>query len=185
MTEVKKQRFHAPLTDLIVEIVTGKRVLKLFKPFSGPCLTVKSQNLPQIRSQVVHLRPSGSYIQPTTFGHAHITKFGFCYKSDTAVLTFSFRFLSSPLLLLFLTQFCCWTFSFSFSPPPSPLPLHTHTHTKKINRGSCKLPLETLSKGDSDTYQAISEVDGPFLFLKFSSLYLNIMNVMKWNENFI
>ena len=132
MTEVKKQRFHAPLTDLIVEIVTEKRVLKLLKPFSGPCLTVKSQNLPQIRSQVVHLRPSGSHIQPTTFGHAHITKFGFCYKSDTAVLTSSFCFLSSPLLSLFLTQFCCWTFSFSFSPPPSPTPpSHTHTHTPK------------------------------------------------------
>jgi len=42
MTEVKKQRFHAPLTLLIVEIVTGKRVLKLFKPFSGPCLALKS-----------------------------------------------------------------------------------------------------------------------------------------------
>ena len=45
MTEVKKQRFHAPLTHLIVEIVTGKRVLKLFKPFPGPCFCCKELKL--------------------------------------------------------------------------------------------------------------------------------------------
>ena len=56
MTEVKKQRFHAPLTHLIVEIVTGKSVLKLFKPFPGACLAVKSSNLPQKEIQL-HIRP--------------------------------------------------------------------------------------------------------------------------------
>ena len=53
---MKKKRFHAPLTHLIVEIVTGKRVLKLFKPFSGPCLAVKSLNLPQKEIQL-HIKP--------------------------------------------------------------------------------------------------------------------------------
>ena len=38
------------------------------------------------------------------FGLAQRPKF-FGFKSDTAVLTFSFRFLSSPLLLLFLPYF--------------------------------------------------------------------------------
>ena len=40
-----------------------------------------------------------------------ISSFGF--KSDTAVLTFTFRLLSSPLFLLFLPHFVfpCWAFS--------------------------------------------------------------------------
>ena len=41
------------------------------------------------------------------FGHGHKAKFrdSFWVKSDTAVLTFTFRFLSSPLFLLFLPHF--------------------------------------------------------------------------------
>ena len=39
------------------------------------------------------------------FGHAQKAKFQDGFQSDTAVLTFTFRFLSSPLFLLFLPHF--------------------------------------------------------------------------------
>ena len=46
--------------------------------------------------------PDAKY-QLAKFGHAQKAKFGF--KSDTAVLTFTFCFLSSPLFSLFLPHF--------------------------------------------------------------------------------
>ena len=49
--------------------------------------------------------PDAKY-QLAKFGHAQKAKFRvFGFESETAVLTFTFRFLSSPLFLLFLPHF--------------------------------------------------------------------------------
>ena len=57
-----------------------------------------------IQMQNISLRSSGM---------RRIQNFVFGFKSDTAVLTFSFRFLSSLLFSLFLPHFffSCWEFS--------------------------------------------------------------------------
>ena len=70
-------------------------------PFTGRTLhslLIQMQNI-SFRSSSVHRKQNFNIV------------FGF--KSDTAVLTFTFRFLSSPLFSLFLPHFffSCWAFS--------------------------------------------------------------------------
>ena len=89
-----------------------KRVFELVEWFSGHCRAIKSENLPQTGLQVVHLAAFWSRCKISACevrACAESKKF----KSGTAVLTFTFRFLSSPLFSLFLPHFffSCWAFS--------------------------------------------------------------------------
>ena len=108
--------FYCILTHSLLEILPKKRVLKLVKWFSGHYRAITSYNLPQTGLQVIHFAaydPDAKY-QLAKFGHAQKAKFrDFGFKSDPAVLTFTFRFLSSLLFFHFscLIFFSCWAFS--------------------------------------------------------------------------
>ena len=93
---------------LLLGILPKKCVLKLVEPFSGHCLTIKSWNY----LQFVHFAAFWSrYKILASEGQACVeSKILRHSESDTAVLTFSFRFLSSALLSLFLPHF----FSFAW-----------------------------------------------------------------------
>jgi len=91
-----------------------KPVLKLVEWFPGHCRAIKSQNLPKTHLPVVHFtafwsRCKISACEVRACAESKISSL----KSDTAVLTFPFRFLSSPLFSLFLPHFffSCWAFS--------------------------------------------------------------------------
>ena len=94
-----------------------KHLLKLAEWFSGHCRAV-------IRAKTYHKavcwletswpsKPVAKY-QLAKFGHAQEAKFRvFGFQSDTAVLTFTFRF-SPPLFFCFsslIFVFFCWAFS--------------------------------------------------------------------------
>ena len=74
----------------------GKRLLKLVEWLSGHCRAIKSYKLPQRRLQVVHFAAFWSrckILACEVRACVESKNFGF----DTAVLTSTFRFLSSPL----------------------------------------------------------------------------------------
>ena len=95
-----------------------KRVLKLVEWFSDHCRAIKELKLTTnrfagrtlggllIQMQNISLRSSGMRRNQNF-------EIVFGFKSDTAVLTFTFRFLSSLLFSLFLPHFfsSCWAFS--------------------------------------------------------------------------
>ena len=77
-------------------------------------LRAKTYHKPVYRSYTSWPSDPVAKYQLAKFGHAQKAKFRvFGFKSDTAVLTFTFRFLSSPLFSLFLPHFffSCWAFS--------------------------------------------------------------------------
>ena len=73
-----------------------KRVLKLVERFSGHCRAIIKELKPVYRSYTSRPSDPDAKYQLAKFGHG--------FKSDTAVLTFTFRFLSS-LLFAFLASF--------------------------------------------------------------------------------
>ena len=79
-----------------------KRVLKLVEWFSGHCHVIKSRTYhkPVYRSYTSRPSDPDAKYQLAKFKHAQKAKF-----RDTAVLTFTFRFLSSLLFSLFLPHF--------------------------------------------------------------------------------
>ena len=87
-----------------------KRILKLVKWFSGHCCAIWFTGRTLcgllIQMQNISLRSSGMRRKQNL-------EIVFGFKSDTAVFTFTFRFLSSLLFLLFLPHFffSCWAFS--------------------------------------------------------------------------
>ena len=87
-----------------------KCILKLVEWFSGHYRAIKSENLTQCRLQVVHFtafwsrcKISACEVQACTERKNFEIVFGF--KSDTAVLPFTFPFLSSLPFSLFLLHF--------------------------------------------------------------------------------
>ena len=75
-----------------------KRVLKLVERFSGHCRAIIKELKPVYRSYTSRPSDPDAKYQLAKFGHG--------FKSDTAVLTFTFRFLSAP----FFFRFSCLIF---------------------------------------------------------------------------
>ena len=90
---------------MFYEHFAEKRLLKLVEWFSGHCRAETYHNAVCRSYTSRHSDPVAKY-QLVKFGHKQKAKFRvFGFKSDTAVLTFTFRFPSSPLFSIFLPRF--------------------------------------------------------------------------------